>query len=122
MDSDAEDSFPKTKQYFKKIETKEREFTIYLFVIEYSNAIQVAVYEGKPSLGSMSFGYVDGDLSQHQEIFTGNHNQYSNALALILAKRTSKVIYASVNLARESVVELTMIKNLLDNYLRELDK
>lgn len=122
MDSDIENSFPKTKQYSKKFETSEREFTIYLFVVEYSNAIQVAVYEGKPSLGSMSFGYVDGDLNQHQEIFTGNHSQYSNALALILSKRTGKVIYASVNLARESVVELNMVKNLLDYYLKGLDK
>ena len=122
LDSDIEDTFPKTKQYFKKFETSEKEFTIYLFVIEYSNAIQIAVYEGKPSLGSMSFGYVDGDLSQHQEIFTGNHSQYSNALALILAKRTGKVIYASVNLVRESVVELTMIKGLLDLYIIDLNK
>ena len=68
----------------------------------------------------MSFGYIDGELSQKLEIFSGNHNQYSNALALILAKRLSKVIYASVNLNRDTVVDLSMIKNLLENYFQEL--
>ncbi|MFV2015052.1 MAG: hypothetical protein ACC656_06475 [Candidatus Heimdallarchaeota archaeon] len=121
MDNEIKEVFPKTKQYLKKIETTDKDFTLHMFVIEYSNAIQIAVYDGKPTLGSMSFGYVDGDLSQHLEIFTGNHNQYSNALALILAKKTDKVIYASVNLSRESVVDLSIIKSLLENYLQDLN-
>jgi hypothetical protein len=120
VNKEPEANFPTTKRYSRKIETSETEFTLNLFIIEYSNAIQVSVYDNKPSLGSMSFGFIDGELSQNLEIFTGKHNQYSNALALILAKKTNKVIYASVNLERDSVVDLSMIKKLLENYFNEL--
>ena len=120
MSDESDEGSPKIRQYLKKIETKEKTFTLYLFVVEYSNAIQVAVYENKPSLGSMSFGYINGDLSEKLEIFSGNHNQYSNALALILAKRLGKVIYASVNLNRDTIVDLSMIKGLLENYFQDL--
>lgn len=110
---------PTTKHYDKVIKTDVSEFTLNLFIVEYSNAIQVAIYDGKPSLGSMSFGFMQGDLNQHLEIFTGKHNQFSNALALILSKRTEKIIYASVNLSDNIIVELEMIKDLLENYFQD---
>jgi hypothetical protein len=115
-------NYPTVRKYSQQLQVEDNELSIFLSVIEYSNAIQIAIYDHMPTLGSMSFGYVDGDLTQHLEIFTGKHNQFSNALALILAKRTNKIIYASVNLSNESVVDLNMIKGLLDKYLQDLNQ
>jgi hypothetical protein len=116
------DNFPDIKKYYNQFNVGDEEVVLHLFVVEYDNAIQIAVYEKSPTLGSMSFGYTDGDLTNHLEIFTGKHNQFANALALILAKRTSKIIYASINLSKETVVDLDMIKKLLNDYLADIDK
>lgn len=116
--SDEQDSeFPKVYQYTQEINIDDNRVILHLFVVEFHNAIQVAIYDQKPTLGSMSFGYIVGDLTQHHEIFTGNHNQFSNMLASVLSNRTKKIVYASVNLKNEVGVDLNIIKKLLDKYL-----
>ncbi len=116
--SDEQDSeFPAVHRYKQEINIEENVIILYLFVVEYQNALQVAIYDHKPTLGSMSFGYKMGDLTQHHEIFTGNHNQFSNMLASVLSNKTKKIVYASVNLKNDVAVDLNIIKNLLDQYL-----
>ena len=112
--------FPQTRQYTQEIQYDENIITLHLFVIEYQNALQVAVYDQQPTLGSMSFGYFVGDVTQHLEIFTGNHNQFSNVLASVLSNKTKKIVYASVNLKNEIGIDLTVMKKLLDQYLEDV--
>ena len=90
-----------------------------MFIAEYNNAIQVSIYDQKPTLGSMTMGYPVGDTSQHMEIFTGNHNQFSNVLASMLSYKLKKIIYASVNLTMDTIVDLNIMKQFVDQFLED---
>ncbi|OLS28515.1 MAG: hypothetical protein HeimC2_05710 [Candidatus Heimdallarchaeota archaeon LC_2] len=119
MSEEQDKEFPNTRRYSHEIIIDEKVITLQLFVVEYQNALQVAVYDQQPTLGSMSFGYFVGDVTQHLEIFTGNHNQFSNVLASVLANKTKKLVYASVNLKNEIGVDISTMKKLLDKYLED---
>lgn len=92
------------------------EVTLFLFSVEYSNGIQISIYENKAKLGSLSIAYPFGDSIESMVIFSGNNEMFASAVAQIIAKKKNKIAYCSVNLNRDSKVSLSIIKDLVDKY------
>lgn len=93
---------------------------LHLVITEYSNAIQAAIYDKQPSLGSMTLAYSLIDQIEKQSLFGGRDNHYSDALAMFLAKERKKIVYASVNLSQDTIINLELIRNLIEMYKEQL--
>lgn len=110
---------PKIKFYTKTIGDK-KEFTLYFHLVEYVNAIFVSIYNDIPRLGSMSMAYQIEDNVDTFSIFTGNNNQFANAVAMILSKKKNKLVYGSVHLNSKLNISLDVFRELIDLYLRDI--
>ncbi len=110
---------PKIKFYAKTIGDK-NDFTLYFHLVEYKNAIFASIYNDIPRLGSMTMAYQIEDNVDTFPIFTGNNNQFANALAMILSKKKNKLVYGSVHLNTELNIGLDVFRELIDLYLRDI--
>jgi hypothetical protein len=108
---------PKLSTYSIALDTEEEQQLI-LAIIEYDNAIQASVYDSTPSLGSMTLSYPMVDQVERQTLFAGKHSQFSDALALIIGRASKKIVYASVNLQRDTVINIDLLRQLVEQYTR----
>jgi hypothetical protein len=106
---------PSIFSYSLPIDQEQTKF-LYLTIIEYSNAIQASIYDDKPSLGSMTLSYPLVDQVERQTIFAGKHSQFSDALAMLVGRHSNKIVYASVNLEKDTVVNLDLLRQLVAQY------
>ena len=93
----------------------EEEIEIFLTLIIYQNAIQISLYDNLPKLGSMSLSYPINDFIDQIALFTGKHEELSATLSTLLAKKTNRIIYASVNLSERIKVDHKIINKMIDN-------
>ena len=93
----------------------EDEIEIFLTLVIYQNAIQISLYDDLPKLGSMSLAYPINDFIDQIPLFTGKHEELSATLSTLLAKKTNRIIYASVNLKEHIKVDHKIINKMIDN-------
>tara|TARA_B100000287_G_scaffold134877_1_gene126856 strand:+ start:1736 stop:2059 length:324 start_codon:yes stop_codon:yes gene_type:complete len=93
----------------------EDEIEIFLTLVIYQNAIQISLYDDLPKLGSMSLAYPINDFIDQISLFTGKHEELSATLSTLLAKKTNRIIYASVNLKEHIKVDHKIINKMIDN-------
>jgi len=114
--STEQDSIPTVDIISRSVPTAEGNNTIYLSIVTYSNAIQAALYDNAPKLGSMSLAYPVMKKVERQTIFKGKDDQLAHALALILANTTKKIVYASVNIKEHTVVTNELIREMIAEF------
>ncbi|MHA2503034.1 MAG: hypothetical protein ACXAE3_09200 [Candidatus Kariarchaeaceae archaeon] len=106
---------PVISTYSHPIVDRDGPSTVYLTLVEYSNAIQAALYDKEPKLGSMVLSYKAGELVQSQTVFQGKHLELARLLGMLLSKRKDAIIYASVNISEDARVTHETIRMLLEH-------
>jgi hypothetical protein len=111
------ESQPRIATYSRDIVDDQGQSQVHLTIIEYDNAIQASLYDKNPKLGSMILAYTVGDLVEQLVLFQGKHEQYARALAMMLARQTKTIIYASVNLSEYAKISNETIRELIADHL-----
>ena len=92
------------------------ELVLNLYAIEFSNAIQIAVYNELPMMGSYTMSFPIQELTERVIIFAGKHEELSTAISQIVSRRTGKLVFASVFVKKDMIVTLDNVKDLLEKY------
>jgi len=112
------ESQPRISTYSRDIVDDQGQSEVHLTIIAYENALQASLYDKKPKLGSMILAYPLGDLVEQLVLFQGKHEELARALAMMLARQTKTIIYASVNLSEYAKISNETIRDLIAEYIK----
>ncbi|MDH5401291.1 MAG: hypothetical protein OEZ01_12835 [Candidatus Heimdallarchaeota archaeon] len=114
-----EGNVPKSHLLKKEIIGENGSIFVYLYIVEFENAIVASIYDKGVKLGSMSMGLPSNEVGiDSMSIFYGRDNQMADGLALILSKKLNKIVYASVNVVQQTSFSISTIRELVDEYIK----